>query len=116
MNPACTSRKISPIIAFRKYHGLRYCHFIDRVNYLYMLRMATDQLPQLIHEHEPQHDVLPDELDPLVAPVSESIMDSDTSITSIESISFNKLEISIIASTANIACPILFHPFLFQIF
>ncbi|MGG4550275.1 hypothetical protein ABER02_21220 [Rossellomorea marisflavi] len=48
------------------------------------------QAPQLTHEHDPQHDVLPDELDPLVAPVSDNIIDSDTSITSMDSISSNK--------------------------
>ncbi len=46
------------------------------------------QPPQLAHEQEPQHDVLLEELDPLVAPVSESNMDSETSIISIDSISF----------------------------
>lgn len=45
------------------------------------------QPPQLAHEQEPQHDVLLEELDPLVAPVSESNMDSETSIISIDSIS-----------------------------
>lgn len=40
-----------------------------------------------MQEHEPQQDVLPDELEPLVAPVSDNNIDSETSIISILSIS-----------------------------
>jgi hypothetical protein len=67
--------------------------------------------PQLTHEQDPQQDVLPDELEPLVAPVSDSIIDSETSITSIASISSsNPVTPSKVISDISLNPPFLSNP------